>query len=180
MADSQSPAPTAEAHRLMQENAPTISSPLNPEVRARSQRERKETAKKREATRGTTPTVPSKRKAPGPSNGRHVAAQSAPSPMRYQIPPPKTSDYDPPRPPVFTSHEPLPYTTPDGKTELKKVTDQAENKRAYRYTLAVADPNFRHKQFYRQSDGLPYGARMSFEDADRSIHYDTSGHIMTN
>ncbi|KAG9513139.1 Set1C complex protein, partial [Aureobasidium melanogenum] len=180
MADSQSPAPSAEAHRLMQENAPTISSPLNPEVRARSQRERKETAKKREATRGTTPTVPSKRKAPGPSNSRHAVAQSAPSPMRYQIPPPKTSDYDPPRPPIFTSHEPLPYTTPNGKTELKKVTDQAENKRAYRYTLAVADPNFRHKQFYRQSDGLPYGARMSFEDADRSIHYDTSGHIMTN
>lgn len=180
MAESQSPAPTAEAHRLVQENVPTISSPLNPEVRARSQRERKETAKKREATRGTTPTVPSKRKAPGPSNGRHAVAQSAPSPMRYQIPPPKTSDYDPPRPPVFASHEPLPFTTPDGMTELKKVTDQAENKRAYRYTLAVADPNFRHKQFYRQSDGLPYGARMSFEDTDRSIHYDDSGHMMTN
>ncbi|KAI4719902.1 Set1C complex protein [Aureobasidium sp. EXF-10727] len=180
MTDSQSPAPPAEALRLVQENAPAIPSPLNPEVRGRSQRERKETAKKREATRGTTPTVPAKRKATGASNGRHATTQSAPSPMRYQIPPPKTSDYEPPKPPVFTSHEPLPYMTPDGKTELKKVTDQAENKRAYRYTLAVADPNFRHKQFYRQSDGLPYGARMSFEDADRSIHYDTSGHMMTN
>ncbi|THW91143.1 Set1C complex protein [Aureobasidium pullulans] len=180
MSGSQSPAPTTEAHRLMQENAPTVPSPLNPEVRGRSQRERKETAKKREATRGTTPTVPAKRKATGSSNSRHAGPQSAPSPMRYQIPPPKTSDYDPPKPPVFTSHEPTPYMTPDAKMELKKVTDQAENKRAYRYMLAVADPNFRHKQFYRQSDGLPYGARMSFEDADRSIHYDTSGSRMTN
>jgi COMPASS component BRE2 len=180
MAESQSPAPAGEAHRLMmQENAPAISSPLNPEVRGRSQRERKETAKKREATRGTTPTVPAKRKM-NASNNRPGPAQSAPSPMRFQIPPPKTSDYDPPKPPVFTSHEPQPYTTPDGKTELQKVTDQAENKRGYRYTLAVADPNFRHKQFYRQSDGLPYRARMSFEDADRSIHYDRTGLVMTN
>jgi COMPASS component BRE2 len=181
MAESQSPAPTGEAHRvMMQENAPAVSSLLNPEVRGRSQRERKETAKKREATRGTTPTVPAKRKTTSGSNNRPGHAQTAPSPMRFQIPPPKTSDYDPPKPPVFTSHEPSPYMTPDGMTELKKVTDQAENKRGYRYTLATADPNFRHKQYYRQSDGLPYGARMSFEDADRSIHYGTSGHIMTN
>ena len=181
MADSQSPAPTGEAHRLMvQENAPAVSSPLNPEVRGRSQRERKETAKKREATRGTTPTVPAKRKMNATSNNRLDPAHSAPSPMRFQIPQPKTSDFDPPKAPVFASHEPQPYKTPDGKTELYKVTDQAENKRGYRYTLAVADPNFRHKQYYRQSDGLPYRARMSFEDADRSIHYDTSGLIMTN
>lgn len=181
MAESQSPAPLGEAHRVvMQENVPAIPSPLNPEVRGRSQRERKETAKKREATRGTTPTVPAKRKSTATSNNRSASAQSAPSPMRFQIPPPKTSDYDPPKPPVFASHEPLPFTTPDGLTELKKVTDQAENKRGYRYTLAVADPNFRHKQFYRQSDGLPYAARMSFEDADKNIHYDTTGRFLTN
>jgi COMPASS component BRE2 len=181
MAEAQPAAAAGETHRvMMQENVPAISSPLNPEVRGRSQRERKETAKKREATRGTTPTMPAKRKMAAASNNRSGPAQSAPSPMRFQIPQPKTSDYDPPKPPVFTSHEPQPYTTPDGNVELRKVTDQAENKRGYRYTLAVADPNYRHKQFYRQSDGLPYSARMSFEDADRSIHYDPSGHMMTN
>lgn len=177
---SDSAAPTNDVVRTLQENAPAIPSPLNPypEVRGRGQRERKETAKKREATRGTTPTVPAKRKAPAASASRN-ATQAAPSPMRYQIPPPKTADFEAPKAPVFTPHEPLPLLTPHG-TELKKVTDQAENKRAYRYTLCVADPNFRHKQYYRQSDGLPYGARMSFEDADRSIHYDDSGHLITN
>lgn len=84
------------------------------------------------------------------------------------------------KPPVFNSHEPSALMTPDGKVELKKVTDQAENKRGYRYTLCFADANFRHKQFFRQTDGLPHGPRMSFEDADRSIHYDSSGHFVTN
>jgi COMPASS component BRE2 len=184
MTTSQSPAPALEAVRLLQENAPAVSSPLNPEVRGRGQRERKETAKKREATRGTTPTVPAKRKTTGAAsattNGHVAPPQTAPSPMRYQIPPPKTCDYEAPKPPVFTSHEPSALVTPDGKTELQKVTDQAENKRGYRYTLAVADPNFRHKQYYRQSDGLPYGARMSFEDADRFILYDSTGHFVSN
>ena len=56
----------------------------------------------------------------------------------------------------------------------------AENKRAYRYTHCIADPLFKHKQFYRQSDSKPFGARMSFEDSDVRIHFDPSGKIVTN
>ena len=57
---------------------------------------------------------------------------------------------------------------------------RAENKRGYRYAHCVADPHFRHKQFYRQTDTAPYESRMSFEDADKWIHYDTTGRFITN
>jgi COMPASS component BRE2 len=60
------------------------------------------------------------------------------------------------------------------------MTYSAENKKAYRYTHCIADPLFRHKQFYRQSDSKPYGPRMSVEDSDRSIHFDDAACAITN
>ncbi|GAB7347190.1 hypothetical protein MBLNU459_g3300t1 [Dothideomycetes sp. NU459] len=193
MADAQAPTPAAAPVSALplhvsqdQSHVPAVSSPLNPDVKTRptkaaaprEQRERKESQKKRESTaaggpRGTTPTLPSKRKASS-------AALSAPSPMRFQIAEPRIGDYDPPKPTVFVSHEPLPFLTPNGATELKKPADHAENKRGYRYSQCVADPQFRHKQYYRQSEALPYGARMSFEDTDKWVHYDTTGKYITN
>jgi len=173
---------------LEQAHVPAISSPLNPDMpraktkappREREQREKRDTLKKRESTaagaRAATPTtIPSKRKAA--ANLVH----DAPSPMRYQIPEPRLADYDAPKPVDFVSHEPIPFITPDGETELKKPADRAENKRGYRYTQAVADPWFRHKQYYRLSDVTPYGPRMSWEDTDRALHFDTSGNLVTN
>lgn len=136
MAETQSPAPDAVPISAVpqyiaqeQNHVPAVSSPLNPDVKPRpaktaaprEQRERKESQKKRESTaatgRGSTPTVPAKRKA---SHATHTA----PSPMRFQILEPKLGDYDPPRPTVFLSHEPSPFITPDGKIELKKPADQ--------------------------------------------------------
>lgn len=99
--------------------------------------------------------------------------------MRYSIPEPKPADYDPPKDGVFLSHEPYPIFTPDGRTELKKPQDQAWNKKGYKYTHCVADPLFRHKQYYRQSDSKPYGPRMSHEDTDRWFHFDESATIVT-
>lgn len=171
--------PSEQAH------APAVSSPLNPDMskvtkpkpppREREQREKRDTLKKREATgRANSPVVPTKRKN---SEFTHVA----PSPMRYQIPEePRASDYDPPRPVELSSHEPFPLLTPDRHVELKKPSDRAENKKGYRYTQAVADPHFRHKQFYRQSDSDPYGPRMSWEDTDRTLHFDKTGKFVTN
>ncbi|KAF1345842.1 hypothetical protein BDV97DRAFT_401226 [Delphinella strobiligena] len=169
-----------------QAHVPAVSSPLNPDIKAakpkpppreREQREKRDTLKKRESTaasgRGTTPIVPNKRKA-------SEILHDAPSPMRYQIPDPRLSDYDTPKPVELSSHEPFPFTTPDGKVELKKPADRAENKRGYRYTQAVADPMFRHKQYYRQSDSTPFGPRMSWEDTDRALHFDNSGRYVTN
>ncbi|KAF2425336.1 hypothetical protein EJ08DRAFT_617333 [Tothia fuscella] len=159
-------------------HAPAIPSPLNPTApskppkppppppREREVREKKESLKKREATgntRGATPDVKIK-KQKGPT---------VPSPMRYSIPEPKLSDYEPPKDPAFMSHEPAPLFSPDGRIELKRPIDHAENKRAYRYTHCIADPHFIHKQYYRSSDSKPYIPRMSVEDSDRLIHFDS-------
>ncbi|KAF2185828.1 Ash2-trithorax family protein [Zopfia rhizophila CBS 207.26] len=167
---------------LEEDHAPAVSSPLNPNpdfaARARprapqrEQREKRETLKKREAsanTRGSTPAAKAKQE-----------RFSAPSPMRYSIPEPKALDYDPPKDGLFASREPSPMLTPDGQTELKKPVDHAWNKKGYRYTHCVADPYFRHKQFYRQSDSRPYGPRMSHEDTDKWFHFDESATIIAN
>jgi COMPASS component BRE2 len=113
---------------LEPDHAPAVSSPLNPLAavkapkpapppREREQREKKETLKKREATahtRGNTPDVKNK-KQKGPT---------VPSPMRYSIPEPRPSDYEPLKEPAFMSHEPTPLFTPDGELELKRPIDQ--------------------------------------------------------
>ncbi|KAL5395710.1 hypothetical protein PMIN02_003852 [Paraphaeosphaeria minitans] len=158
---------------LEEDHAPAISSPLNPNPDAasrvrprappREQREKRETIKKREAssnTRGSTPNPTSKAKKERPSTD---------SPMRYSIPEPKLSDYQQPREGQFSWDPPL--MAPDG-TQLLRPLDHAWNKKGYRYTHAVADPQFRHKQFYRQSDPKPYGPRMSHEDTDRWFSFD--------
>ncbi|KAF1995564.1 hypothetical protein P154DRAFT_526258 [Amniculicola lignicola CBS 123094] len=168
---------------LEEDHAPAISSPLNPNPDAalrtrarappREQREKRETLKKREATGNTRANTP---------NARAVKQDraSAPSPMRYSIPEPKLADYELPKDGIFASHEPNPMFAPDGKTELKKPVDHAWNKKGYRYTACVADPQFRHKQFYRQSDSRPYGPRISHEDSDKWYHFDDSATIVTN
>jgi COMPASS component BRE2 len=135
MAETVSPGrgntPTAvapERQALEVNHAPAVPSPLNPAAatkapkplppaREREQREKKESLKKREATgntRGNTPDVKNK-KQKGPT---------VPSPMRYSIPEPRPSDYEPPKDPVFMSREPAPIYAPDGKLELKRPIDQ--------------------------------------------------------
>lgn len=166
--------------------------------REREPREKRETLKKREAGEGgrlSTSTVPAKRK-------KSDNESSAPCPKRYNVDAPRLTDYQPARHPGFASHEPTPLKTPDGKFELMKPLDQyvrmplrpeidhgcanadtscrAENKRGYRYTNCIADPQFKHKQYYRATDVKPYGPCMSFADADKWMHFDTSGRFMTN
>jgi COMPASS component BRE2 len=132
MAEAQSPTRdlTSGTHvpqkrALEDDHAPAVSSPLNPEAKARptrpppvqrEQREKKETLKKREMS-GRASTPDSKQKAP-----------TTPSPMRYNIGPPKSTDFDPPRDPILVSHEPLPivaYNPANSQqTELKRPADQ--------------------------------------------------------
>jgi COMPASS component BRE2 len=191
MAESQSnsrsntPALSVAMRRPLEEDhAPAISSPLNPNPdaaararpkappREREQREKRETLKKREASANTRASTP---------NAKTVKKErpAADSPMRYSIPEPRATDYEPPKDAIFLSHEPMPIYAPDGTTELKKPHDQAWNKKGYKYTHCVADPLFRHKQFYRQSDSRPYGPRMSHEDSDKWFHFDDSATIIT-
>jgi COMPASS component BRE2 len=182
---SRSNTPTANPllrRPLEEDHAPAISSPLNPNpdgaARARprapprEQREKRETLKKREASANTRASTPN------PKQQKKERA-SADSPMRYSIPEPKYSDYDAPKDGIFTPHEPTPLYAPDGRTELKKPQDHAWNKKGYKYTHCVADPLFRHKQFYRQSESKPYGPRMSHEDTDKWFFFDDSATIVT-
>lgn len=209
MTESQSPTsgqtpdnPPTQSASLHASHAPAVPSPLNPEAKrptvkapAREQREKKESLKKRESnasnTRGGTPD------AKGRAVGAKCPPPSAPSPMRFSIPEPKAQDYEPSRDYVWQSHEPTPFFTPDEAIELKKPLDQycaykstqsrrltiplsAQNTKGYRYTHCVADPLFRHKQFYRTSEVRPYGPKMSVEDSDRWIHFDESCTYVTN
>ncbi|KAF2397913.1 hypothetical protein EJ06DRAFT_584254 [Trichodelitschia bisporula] len=167
-----------------EDHAPAIPSPLNPAPRTASKpalrepREKKDSLKKREAAAATRSSTPADTGSRG-KKGAKAAAAASPSPMRYQIPEPRFADYDPPKDPVFASHEPNPFFTPNG-VELRKPIDHAENKKAYRYTHAIADPLFRHKQFYRQTDSKPQGPRMSVEDSDKLTHFDDSMTMITN
>lgn len=83
----------------------------------------------------------------------------------------------------MTSHEPLPFlldNDTDHERELFKPADLAENKRGYRYGRAIADPMFPHKQYYRATSPLPNYSRLSFEDADKWMHFTTDALITTN
>lgn len=166
---------------------PSIPSPLNPEVQSRpsqtpapvrEQREKKESLKKRESNpkggRADTPSTSTlgKRKA----NTQHAY----PSPQRFAIPEAQGRDFAPPQEDKLASHEPLPFVCPDGMTELFKPVDLAENKKGYRYQRCIADPLFPHKQYYRSTSPPPHQGRLSFEDADRWMHFTTNALLATN
>lgn len=77
-------------------------------------------------------------------------------------------------------HEPIPLMLPDEERQLYKPVDLAENKRGYRYSRAIADPIFPHKQYYRTTSPPPHYSRFSFEDADKWMHFTQSALITTN
>jgi COMPASS component BRE2 len=186
----------AEAHSntplqatMDQEHAPSVPSPLNPaNSRApsrtpapnatpiqREQREKKESLKKRENAAhggGSSSTSSAKRKA--------SAVHSYPSPQRFNLSAPLAQNFEKPKDDVMIQHEPTPLTTPGGERQLYKPIDLAENKRGYRYSRAIADPQFPHKQFYRSTSPPPHYARLSFEDADKWMHFTTNALITTN
>ena len=166
-----------------QEHVPAVPSPLNPATRApsktpgplpiqREQREKKESLKKRESNINAPTTSLGKRKA--------NAAHAYPSPQRFNVPPPRPQDFEAPKEDVMVAHEPMPLEMPDSDRQLYKPIDLAENKRGYRYQRAIADPQFPHKQFYRATSPPPHYSRLSFEDADRWMHFTTNALITTN
>ena len=94
------------------QHIPAVSSPLNPDyansrsrrpAAPREQREKKESLKKREAkgvdnARSATPDSqgPAKNLSKGSPELSNVL-----SPIRYKLPAPKSTDFDPPKPPIF-------------------------------------------------------------------------------
>ena len=90
--------------------------PHQTNVHVRESREKKDSFKKRQSV--------ASKKGSLPITKMKELASSTPLPMRYNLPQPRTADFEGPRHPVFISHEPVPFLTPDGETELKKPTDQ--------------------------------------------------------
>ena len=104
--------PQKRLHGLDDEqHAPTVSSPLNPDFATsrarrppppREQREKKESLKKREAKgtdagRGGTPDS----QGHGRKTKKGPESSSILSLIRYKLPPPNPTDFDPPKPPIL-------------------------------------------------------------------------------
>lgn len=122
---------------LEDDHQPAVSSPLNPDFKAskpddapisreRASRAKKESLKKRESKGGSlAPDSSSARATPDPKSSpqKNKRKESGLAPTRYQLPPPKTSDFEVPRGPIF-----IPAHTkslPEGKeVQFNETTDQ--------------------------------------------------------
>lgn len=110
--------------RVLEDEAhqPAVPSPLNPagkEESARGGRAKKESLKKRENKAGSH-APESSRATPDPRSPRR--RKSSLAPLRYKLPPPKASDFEAPRGPVFTPHHTV--VTPDGEIVFNETSDQ--------------------------------------------------------
>lgn len=198
MAEEQQPASRGNTPSLMipakraleDEHTPTVSSPLNPDAKARptppkpaarEQREKKDSLKKREslaggsAKRDATPNVKPK----GKGKTATFAAAGQPSPIRYNHALPREPWAYVNKDAVLLSNEHHATRAPDG-SQLMRPAEHIENKNKFHYDHCVADPTFPHMRYYRRTDEKPFGARMSLEDTDKWFQFDSSATIMTN
>jgi COMPASS component BRE2 len=129
------PTSLPQKRALEDDHAPPISSPLNPNpnpntdhkvaktqshddltamARDKPARAKKESLKKRESKAGTAAATggDSSRATPDPKTKDPSPSEF--SPLRYKLAPPKLSDFDTARGPVFTYHHEVPV--PDGST----------------------------------------------------------------
>ncbi len=138
---------------LEDDHQPAISSPLNPDfkpqpakhqdeaalARERAPRAKKESLKKRESKAGSLAPDTSARATPDPkaaTSQKSKKHEAPPAPMRYKLPPPKLTDFEPPRGPIFIpSHV---KTAPDGtEIQFNETTDQSVSK-IFGGTLLIA------------------------------------------
>ncbi|KZF21257.1 hypothetical protein L228DRAFT_284312 [Xylona heveae TC161] len=187
------PSSVPQKRSLEDEHAPAVSSPLNPDsgtmsrakpkdkALQREQRDKKDSLKKRESkagvdVRGTTPDASAAKR-------KHKSAGTATqppllAPLRYKLPPPKPTDFEPPRGPVFTAD--LTRTHPDGhEVQFYESSEHVYNRKGFRYTHCIADPAFPSSLYYRQTDTEPFGPRIAFEDTSSYIQFDQSGRSIT-
>ena len=125
---------------LEDDHQPAVSSPLNPDfkpqpqktqdeaalARERAPRAKKESLKKRESKAGSLAPDTSARATPDPkaaTSQKSKKNEAPPAPTRYKLPPPKLTDFEPPRGPIFIpSHT---KTAPDGtEIQFNETTDQ--------------------------------------------------------
>lgn len=167
------PAPAAAPSR------PSSKTPVPPPIQ-REQREKKDSLKKRESAAPTSSNAPTNTSSSTLGKRKANQLHAYPSPQRFNIPPPKAQDFEAPKDDMMAEHEPNQFWVPGEERQLYKPIDLAENKRGYRYQRAIADPLFTHKQYYRSTSPAPHGSRLSFEDADRWMHFTTNALTTSN
>ncbi|KAK3939870.1 Set1 complex component ash2 [Diplogelasinospora grovesii] len=185
---------------LDDDHSPAVSSPLNPEVKplqkvqiqapedgqsamSREKRTKKDTLKKRESKGAGGGGGPDSARATPDPKQQQQANDTAPrelAPMRYKLAPPKPTDFEPARGPVFTGHHEVQDT--EGRTvEFFETSEHVYNKKNFQYTHCIADPTFPSMFYYRNTEPEPYGAHMGFEDAAAHMFFDKAGsHVTTN
>ncbi|KFY39231.1 hypothetical protein V495_06069 [Pseudogymnoascus sp. VKM F-4514 (FW-929)] len=174
---------------LEDDHLPTVSSPLNPDfnkapkdeapaAKERAARAKKESFKKREAKGPAALEVKASPEPTGPTKQRKTSDVLAP--LRYKLAPPRLADFEPPQGPVFTPSHTI--KGPDGAPiQFYEASDYASNKKNYRYTHCIADPEFPSSLFYRQSETEPYTPRLNFEDQASHMFVDPEGrHVSTD
>ncbi|KAM0321704.1 hypothetical protein ACHAQA_009943 [Verticillium albo-atrum] len=188
---------------IEEDHAPSVPSPLNPDVRstpqatqltddmpsqARDKRAKKESLKKRESkvtfggdsNRGTPDPKGKSKHTHSHSKSKEDLSPAESGPLRYKLPAAKQTDFDPPRGPVFTAHHEVPALD-GGKVAFFETSDHVYNKKSYHYTHCIADPAFPSSLYYRQTEPLPHGPHMRFEDSATHMFFDQTGrHITTH
>lgn len=146
----------------------------------REKRTKKESLKKRESKAAPASGVDSSRTTPDPKQqGESSTAET--SPMRYKLAPPKPSDFEPARGPIFVPHHEVPSGADGSTIEFFETSEHVYNKKNFHYTHCIADPAFPSSFYYRQTEPEPYGPHMSFEDTATHIFFDQTGrHITTD
>ncbi|KAH8667507.1 hypothetical protein BGZ60DRAFT_470317 [Tricladium varicosporioides] len=179
---------------LEADHQPTVSSPLNPDVkrekqeeapvaRERAARAKKESLKKRESKGGSLAPETNSRATPDPksnSSFKNKKKENAPALIRYKLPPPKITDFEAPRGPIFLeAHTKI---GPDGtEIQFNETSEHVYNKKGFHYTHCIADPAFPSSLYYRQSETEPFGARFNFEDTSTHMFLDEAGkHVTTD
>jgi COMPASS component BRE2 len=119
---------------LEDDHQPVVSSPLNPDFKAprddaplareRASRAKKESLKKRESKAGSIAPDTSARATPDPkaSTQKQKKNNTPPTPMRYKLLPPRITDFEAPRGPIFIpSHT---KTAGTSVIQFNETTDQ--------------------------------------------------------
>ncbi|KAK4683278.1 transcription factor, contains a PHD finger motif [Podospora pseudoanserina] len=171
-------------------HSPAVPSPLNPDGKSqkvqiqppaeegttmgREKRTKKESLKKRESKGATGGD--SSRASPAPKPKEQPGEMA---PLRYKLAPPKITDFDLPRGPVFTSHHEVQDS--EGRSiEFYETSDHVYNKKNFHYTHCIADPTFPSMFYYRNTEPEPYGAHLNFEDAASHMYFDQQGTHVTS
>jgi len=115
--------------------------------------------KKRELADGET-------QGPGKKAKKGAKDTSYISPIRYRLPSPKPTDFDPPKAPLLT-----PITEKAGK-QLYETTEHVYNRKGFRYTNAIVDPRFPSSRYHRASEVEPFESRIDFKDAGSHMIFD--------